>query len=396
MICYVFKRRRRTTGELHESRQWFGALRMDWETVLRKWSLGTPDKREAERLLQAERVLVEKRHYGLVPLQETTEAREQPLNALLDAYLSDRREHGRSKATIHAYDNMRVMFGRCGWRKLADVTPRSFLDWRKGSPLAANNKNQLLRNTRTFFHWMRRARMVTDDPLEFVELLPVVNDARHRRAGTPDEVQRLLDVAPLERFAVYLTAVCTGLRRSELQQVTVEDFVFDTPQPFLRVRPSIAKNDKEATLPLRPEVVNAVRAVLPDYVQPFERVFAGMVPRLPRFKKDLALARIPFETSEGRFDLHSLRVTFCTNLSAAGVAPRVAMELMRHSDIRLTMKTYTDPARLPLAAAIASLPVFKPSSGSNSGTQNGTQTGTQMGVAGGLSLSQGDAAERAG
>ena len=88
------------------------------------------------------------------------------------------------------------------------------------------------------------------------------------------------------------------------------------------------------------------------------RVFAGMVPRLPRFRKDLALAGIPFETAEGRLDLHSLRVTFCTHLSAAGVAPRVAMELMRHSDIRLTMKVYTDPARLPLAAAVASLPAL--------------------------------------
>jgi hypothetical protein len=36
----------------------------------------------------------------------------------------------------------------------------------------------------------------------------------------------------------------------------------------------------------------------------------------------------------------------------SGVSPRTAMELMRHSEIGLTMKVYTDPRLLPLAAAI--------------------------------------------
>lgn len=137
------------------------------------------------------------------------------------------------------------------------------------------------------------------------------------------------------------------------------------------MRPSIAKNRKEATQPLRPEVVDAVRAILPEHAMPFERVFAGIVPRLPRFKKDLALAGIPFETAEGRLDFHSLRHTFITNLSVPEVAPRVAMELARHSDLRLTMKTYTHLAREPLTAAVAILPSFKLPSAGKCGESNG-------------------------
>jgi hypothetical protein len=34
------------------------------------------------------------------------------------------------------------------------------------------------------------------------------------------------------------------------------------------------------------------------------------------------------------------------------------MELARHSDMRLTMKTYTDAAQLPLAATVRGLPAF--------------------------------------
>ena len=40
----------------------------------------------------------------------------------------------------------------------------------------------------------------------------------------------------------------------------------------------------------------------------------------------------------------------------AGVAPRVAMALMRHTDMRLTMNVYTDPHIFNLAGAVEKLP----------------------------------------
>jgi integrase len=48
---------------------------------------------------------------------------------------------------------------------------------------------------------------------------------------------------------------------------------------------------------------------------------------------------IEFINAKGyRADFHSLRHTLATNLARAGTAPRVAMEIMRHSDMRLTSK----------------------------------------------------------
>jgi hypothetical protein len=76
-------------------------------------------------------------------------------------------------------------------------------------------------------------------------------------------------------------------------------------------------------------------------------------------KADLKAANIPFVDAKGRrADFHSLRHTLATNLALAGVAPRVAMEAMRHSDIRLTTKTYTDADMLPVTDAVAKLPSF--------------------------------------
>lgn len=57
-------------------------------------------------------------------------------------------------------------------------------------------------------------------------------------------------------------------------------------------------------------------------------------------------------------DFHSLRMTFGTNLVLSGAHPRVVQELMRHSDIRQTMKLYTDVSKLPVREAVAGLPSY--------------------------------------
>ncbi len=55
-------------------------------------------------------------------------------------------------------------------------------------------------------------------------------------------------------------------------------------------------------------------------------------------------------------DFHSNRHTFITNLSRAGVSPRTAQDLARHSDIRLTMGIYTHIGLSDRVTAIDLLP----------------------------------------
>lgn len=400
MICSVFKRKRRVGGRLIESSDWFASLRMEWETgPPRKWCLHVADKREAERLLHEARTNAEKRHHGLLPPDEVTEAREQPLTELLEAFLGHLRGTGRAESTLKKYRNMRVLFARCGWRRIPHVTARSFHEWRTHSELSGKAKNDLLKNTCNFFAWMRRSRMVTQNPLEFVD--PVkLTPKQFRRALSPEQAQKLLAVAPRRRAVVYLTALQTGLRRNELKQLTAGDFALDAPKPFVRVPACIAKNRKETTLWLREEVVSAVRSILPDNAMPFERVFT-CIPRISTLRRDLERAGIPFEDADGRrIDFHALRVTLGANLlNVPGMSYAVVKEVMRHSDIRTTFRHYCDASQLPIAAAVASLPAFtlpgvlpaptapasgERATGSELGTQMGTQTGTQTGVAGGL------------
>jgi hypothetical protein len=86
-------------------------------------------------------------------------------------------------------------------------------------------------------------------------------------------------------------------------------------------------------------------------------VFPNGIPRARRLTKDAEANGIAYRDELGRYaDFHSLRYTWATFLQRNGVAQRFAMKLMRHSDIKLTSKVYTDEMQLPIYDAIKNLP----------------------------------------
>ena len=74
-------------------------------------------------------------------------------------------------------------------------------------------------------------------------------------------------------------------------------------------------------------------------------------------RKDLAAAKIPYKDSEDHVvDFHALRHTYATNLARSGVHPKIAMDLLGHSDINLTLKIYSHTDVKERAAALVQLP----------------------------------------
>jgi integrase len=135
------------------------------------------------------------------------------------------------------------------------------------------------------------------------------------------------------------------------------DISLDRKKPFVSVRSSISKNHKQAYLPLHPVLLNELLRFRPLNTDSGNLVFGRLVPRSDVFIEDLKAAGVIKKNSEGRtLDFHSFRHTFCTNLHLAGVSMREAMELMRHSDVRLTMKVYADTALFALRPAVEKLP----------------------------------------
>ena len=164
-----------------------------------------------------------------------------------------------------------------------------------------------------------------------------------RRALTVPEARALLACAPLKRRVAYALALFTGLRRGEIEALEWRDVSLDSATHSLSVRASTTKNAKAARLPLHDDLVAILREWRAPDADESDLVLPDGIPqnRLGLWV-DLKQAGIERADACGRkVDFHALRHTTCTFLQAAGGSPRVAMEIMRHSEMRLTAKKYT-------------------------------------------------------
>jgi hypothetical protein len=193
------------------------------------------------------------------------------------------------------------------------------------------------------------------NPLESVGRADSDRDGNDKAALTAEQAEALLDATTRHRL-LYLVAIRTGLRRGELRKLQWGDLQLDGERPHVKLRASATKARRADTLPLREDAAEALREARPADAKPMDRVFLSM-PKMWTFRADLDRAGIPHYDERGRkMCFHSLRVTFGTWLAQAGTAPRVHMELLRHTDLKLTMTYYTDPRLLDTARAVADLP----------------------------------------
>ena len=323
-------------------------------------SLGTSDKQVAEKFRGDRLREFEHERAGFIPPKATRDAAQRKLADHLQDFLGDMQRRGKSYKYLA---NLEFRVGRliadCRWTSARDVSADSFQAWLRGqTDLKDKTANDYLEAARCFFNWLVRLGRVGSNPLLSVEKAKTKDGkADEVRAFSDDEMRRLLAVAG-ERKAVYLMAVHTGLRRSELEALKWDDLHLDGETPFVKVRASTTKNGKPAEMRLLLELAAELVQHRNKAAQGEPLVFTS-VPRIERFYRDLKKAGIsPQDTFGRKAVFHSLRHTFGTNLARGGVASRVAMALMRHSDRRLTDKIYTDENLLGTWAAFDSLPNF--------------------------------------
>lgn len=384
MIAFVYRKKRRGGKGNARDRMYRGRYRIDGDDRVTDVPLRTPDKTVAQTRLHdliAER---QRERAGLLPPRSLRDAAAKPLKDHLADYVGDLRQRGRDGKYVEIVQ-LRTgrLFRECGWVQLRDISADGFVRWRAAQTLAAKTLNEYLGCVTALLNWMAMNGRIQENPLKWVQRAATHGrEVRIRRALTDEEIGRLL-AASGPRRALYTVALYTGLRRGELSGLRWSDVDLDGRAPCLRVRASIAKNHKSAVLPLHADAVAALSAIRPEAGDASPRVF----PRVGRnrdFREDLKEAGIVYIDEQGRrADFHALRHTFCTNLQRAGVSGRVAMEVMRHSDLRLTMRVYTDASQLPTTAAIHALPsVTAPPLLNAACTQPdvGAQTGPQRGA----------------
>ena len=377
--------------------KWYVRFNFQGRTFRR--SLHTTDKRLARRLASALRRREVRRSAGL--LDPAEEHAERAIAEHLNDFESMLRSRGVSEA--HRSGRMRVLgeFVRHGnVRRIRDLDEPRATSWlcsAKEKGLAARTTNCRLKALRQFVRWAIANRRLLWDPIVSLRLLNEQVDRRHvRRALAPDEFARLLaaaerrplaekvkervikGVTPEERAKLlalgriralaYSVAAVTGLRRGELSRMRWGDLNLEKRIVF--VPASSAKSRRDQSVPLRSDLAVSLTEYRPTGVAAGDLVFPHPVfPTLRTFKRDAVEAGLGTSMREdgkprgcetydltddsGRsLDFHCLRVTFVSNLVAAGVHPRVAQALARHAKIETTMGAYTDLTSLDLRGAI--------------------------------------------
>jgi integrase len=235
---------------------------------------------------------------------------------------------------------------------LDDALPRTEAALRKlqeagksGKTLAGYRENPM-----AFCDWAVKRGYLSDHPLKNSVGFDAAPKSR-RRAMTLDEIAALRRVSPPERWLVYETALCSGLRAKELRKLLVDHL--DIIGGGLRLDAAWTKNRKPGFQPLPPSLVQRLAESAEGKAKdaPLLSVPISHCARMLRLDTDAA--EIPFSTLEGKLDFHSLRVTYTSFVIEAGATVKEAQSLARHSTPDLTMNVYakTRPGRLHEVAA---------------------------------------------
>jgi len=167
---------------------------------------------------------------------------------------------------------------------------------------------------------------------------------------TKDEVQAILRVPDRRTlqgkrdYAILLTLLTTGLRKSELCSLHVWDIKAYRNQPVLDV---IGKGQKFRRVPLKMKTFAAIKdywKVQKNGADPDSPIFwtlgkhgpQRVVPLTPRAVDCLVKRASKKALIRKRVTPHTMRHTFGTSLLDAGVDTRTVQDLMGHAHIRTT------------------------------------------------------------
>ena len=230
-------------------------------------------------------------------------------------------------------------------------------------PVGPRTVNRNVGALKTMLNWAAGdGDLIAANPIVSYKPLPVKKKRKVRRALTRKEKRVLLEASPEPFRSMWALMLGTGLRKNELVELTWADVDLDRGR--LVVRSELSKNSEMAEIPLRRDLW----ALLADMYERrgTKHVFVNSMGRpwrnnlLLRFYRCLDEADIERKTPEGDVDMHSLRVTYGTDLVEAGVDPKTWQRLMRHKSARVALEFYAKVKERNLRPAVERIPLDLP------------------------------------
>ena len=358
-----------------ESRRWYVEYKDANGRVRRK--AGYTDRKATEQLAADLERTAERVRSGYRPKEHEHLAR------ALEEHLADWQEALRAKGTTErqvqqVHNRAKRIMDDCGFVVWGDIraakVQKALAEMRKDTEkkrgISAQTSNWYLQAGKSFCEWLVKEGRAPENPLVHLEGLNVKVDRRHdRRALTLDECRALLAAAARgpkrwkmtgrERAVLYRLVLASGLRAGEARTLTTGACRLNDDPPVLVVKAGYSKHRREDHQPIPAELAEELSVFLAGRSDE-DLVFPTMPDRhgtAKMLRGDLKDAGIPYRDAAGLVaDFHALRHTYISNLARAGVHPKAAMDLARHSDINLTMARYWHTVIADRAQALTALP----------------------------------------
>ena len=210
-----------------------------------------------------------------------------------------------------------------------------------------------------------RRKIIVENPMVDVRRPKSSKKPRKIRAMTMEEQKEFLEILKTKRVLYadqMLISMFTGMRMGEIDALSVKDINLNFN--FINIDKTIAKGERnDAFLNTSPKTEKGNRQVpINSMVKPvIDRVLKTYVPTkdgmlfhssagklIPttlvnaEFKRILKVYNIKDDSVRGDLTLHSLRHTYATRCIESGMPPKVLQNLLGHTDIKVTLDTYSD------------------------------------------------------
>tara|TARA_R110002072_G_scaffold95141_2_gene209678 strand:+ start:5063 stop:6460 length:1398 start_codon:yes stop_codon:yes gene_type:complete len=356
MRAFLFQQKRKQNGKTITSKIWSCEIMLDSDIKPTRQSLGTTDRRVAQKRMDEIVRDRQQREAGLLVPAQLISAAQRPLIQHIEDFHRDLVTTDRAKEyTRQILSRLKRLSFELGWTSTSQLSADGFVGWRqRHDQLEPRYLNHFLDALNAFGNWMVDNNRLNLNPFEKVKRISIPKGSQgNHRSLSADELRRLLHAAP-DRALVYLLAVITGLRHFELRRLRWEDVQL-TDQPHLRVRAEATKSKRPETLWLNDEAARLLAEIRSSDCM-LKPVFKTM-PTTRTFNSDLKRAGIPKHDHLGRSaSFHTLRRSLVNMLHSQGVDRRTAMAISRHTSSRLTDHIYADLEAMPTREAVLGIP----------------------------------------
>lgn len=164
---------------------------------------------------------------------------------------------------------------------------------------------------------------------------------KFRRILSDKEIEVLLRASTEIYKPVWYTFLTTGLRKSELVNLTWNDIDWEYRELLIQSKEGFSTKNEETR---KIFIVDGLYEILKELKKKSKSkyVFVNFNGNplkshlLTRFKTTLKKAGL----NEDGLDIHSLRYTFISSLLRGGANPKVVQRLVGHKNIKITMEIY--------------------------------------------------------